>query len=110
VQRWTNTSRTDSTREHAALLKLIPPEKLPAVIHNQLDGDMLSGIVAAIRHEMLPCGKVNKLLSMHLECSLCTAGQYQESAQILGHLSKVPRFRTIAMFLGKQERKGMACS
>ena len=54
VQHWTSISRGGSAKDHAALLKQIPPAKLPEVIHNQLEGPMLSGVIAAIGQEFLP--------------------------------------------------------
>lgn len=39
-------------------------------------------------------------------CISCCAERYQLCVEILENLSKVPRFQTITMFLGKQERTG----
>ncbi len=35
-----------------------------------------------------------------------TTGKYQQCVDILTHLSKVPRFGMVAMFMGIQEKSG----
>ena len=41
-----------------------------------------------------------------MKCCFFGAGNYELSADILQSLTKVPRFQTIAMFLGKHDKTG----
>ena len=57
VQRWNSIPRTAQSIEYASLLEKIPPEKLPEVITNKLDGMMLTNIIRAIDKQFVPRSK-----------------------------------------------------
>ncbi|XP_061185926.1 sperm-associated antigen 1-like [Saccostrea echinata] len=87
IQAWNSLKNVTDTQPYADLLRQIPPKDLPQVISNKLDGSMLNKITKCVAEKFL------------------TQGDLDLSYNVLHHLTKVPRFSTIAMFLSPAEKK-----
>lgn len=87
IQAWNSLKNVSELQPYADLLKQIPPKDLPQVISNKLDGGMLNQITKCVAEKFIKQGDLDL------------------SYSILSHLTKVPRFSTISMFLTSAEKK-----
>ncbi|XP_072042078.1 sperm-associated antigen 1-like isoform X2 [Amphiura filiformis] len=88
MQAWMSLKGTRNLAGYADLLKQVPPNDLPKVLSNKLDGDMLGLIVRATSEHL-----AEKDPGM--------------SYSILYHLIDVERFNTMVLFLSKKDKKSL---
>ncbi|KAL3832002.1 hypothetical protein ACJMK2_023686, partial [Sinanodonta woodiana] len=81
ISAWNSLKSADSLQPYYDLLKQVPPEEIPNVVSNKLDDKMLTTITRCVHDHFIKDGEIDT------------------GFKILQHLSRVPRFQTVAMFL-----------
>ncbi|XP_071483672.1 sperm-associated antigen 1-like [Diadema antillarum] len=88
MHEWTSLKKKKNQDGYAALLKRVPPNDIPKVLSNKLDGDMLSKILSVLADLLVEEDPVHTF-------------------QLLMKLRSVDRFKTIAMFLTKRDKDNL---
>ncbi|KAL5007611.1 hypothetical protein ScPMuIL_016417 [Solemya velum] len=86
IQAWNSLKSVKDVKPYAEILKQVPPENLPKVVSNKLDGTMLNVIVQCVSQHFVNSG----------------ASEY--GFRILSNLCKVPRFQMVAMFMSSTDK------
>ncbi|KAK6165356.1 hypothetical protein SNE40_022298 [Patella caerulea] len=87
---WNSLKSSKQSEPYTDLLRQVPPQELPKVITNKLEGPMLTMMLKCIHKDLV------------------SKGENDLGYKMLHHLSTVPRFSTVSMFLSAEDKKDIS--
>ncbi|XP_050388622.2 sperm-associated antigen 1 [Patella vulgata] len=87
---WNSLKSSKQSEPYTDLLRQVPPQELPKVLTNKLEGPMLTTMLKCIHKDIV------------------SKGENDLGYKMLHHLSTVPRFSTVSMFLSTEDIKDIS--